>query len=340
MFLFPWLPSLYTPLRLSSFSPIHAATNPRQVQSTLSLLSPFTRALLRIPFLYQRISSTTPTTLLISPTRSTSSSISLIHLDGTTDWLVASRTALLAWTGHGLAPTPRVHSYALGASHWGATLLSGRGLAALAAPAGDTYAVRLAPGEHLVAHPAHVVAYEVTRSRPLPFRLRGKGHAAKDGGGGLSLAVPYVGRLAKYLPAPPGRVTRFVAAMRDTDTYRLVTRFLHGLRTAARRSVYGDALFLRFDGPATLLLSGRAARLGDVLADRQVNELAVARPGEVTAAAEAAIDRVQQEEEEGGAGKGKVEVGKDVVSGMRVASVGKDGKVTLAETKDLNEFVR
>jgi len=75
--------------------------------STLSLLEPFRRALLGIPFIYQRISSTTPYTALIA-TKSPVTSLVVVHLDGRLDWMVAQRNALLAWTGHTLGLLPRL----------------------------------------------------------------------------------------------------------------------------------------------------------------------------------------------------------------------------------------
>ena len=80
-----------------------------QAVSTLSLLEPFRRAIFGIPFIYQRISSTTPYTALIS-TKSKITSLVVVHLDGRLDWMVAQRDALLAWTGHNLSISPRVNT--------------------------------------------------------------------------------------------------------------------------------------------------------------------------------------------------------------------------------------
>lgn len=82
-------------------------TDQRQATSTLSLLEPFRRAVLGIPFIYQRVSSTTPYTALIS-TKSSLTSLVVVHLDGRLDWMITQRNALLAWTGHTLKLSPRV----------------------------------------------------------------------------------------------------------------------------------------------------------------------------------------------------------------------------------------
>ena len=79
----------------------------RKVSSTLSILEPFRRALLRIPFLYQKISSTTPLTALVS-TKASSTSMTTVNLDGTTDWMLAGK-ALLAWTGQTISIRPSMN---------------------------------------------------------------------------------------------------------------------------------------------------------------------------------------------------------------------------------------
>ncbi|KAK4097289.1 hypothetical protein N658DRAFT_527156 [Parathielavia hyrcaniae] len=303
---------------------VSVAGKVENAQSTLSLLPPLRRALLGIPFLYQRISSTTPITALIA-TKSPNTTFSVLHLDGTTDWVVAQRNALLAWTGHTLSPTPRVHHHqSLSVAHWGNTHLTGRGLAALSAP-GQIHEVALGEGEEIVLHPSHVVAYSVARSPPLPFLFRSGSSTM------LNLQVPAVpasisGPAARVVPE---RVARFWNAMRDTATYKALARLLYELRTVARRMIWGDRLFLQFRGPMTVLMSTRGVRVRDVLSREDVNEIADAEAGVLPAAVELAT-------------KPKVvdEPRTDEKVSIHVASVGKGGKVSFEDAKDLNEFVR
>src|SRR3954447_7737778 len=103
-----------------------------QAQSTLSILEPFRRAALGIPFIYQKVSSTSPITALIS-TKSPITSFTVLHLNGTVDWMVAQRKALLAWTGHTLSVSPTVKR-GMSLAHWGNSKVTGRGLVALAGP--------------------------------------------------------------------------------------------------------------------------------------------------------------------------------------------------------------
>ncbi|KAL2135119.1 hypothetical protein VTI74DRAFT_9712 [Chaetomium olivicolor] len=298
---------------------VSVAGKVENAQSTLSLLSPLRRAFLGIPFLYQRISSTTPITALIG-TKSPSTSFSVLHLDGTTDWMVAQRNALLAWTGHTLTPTPRIQQ-GLTIAHWGNTQLTGRGLAALASP-GQIYELTLGDGEEIVLHPSHVVAYPVTRNPPLPFRFRSTP---------FSFQVPAVPASITRMAgkAVPDRLARFWNAMRDTGTYKSIARLLYGLRTATRRTIWGDRLFLQFKGPMTVLMSTRGVRVRDVLSSEDVNEIADAEAGVVPAAVELAAKPKLPEPE-------RVE---EPVA-IHVASVSKDGKVSFEDAKDLNEFVR
>ncbi|KAK0724124.1 mitochondrial biogenesis AIM24-domain-containing protein [Lasiosphaeris hirsuta] len=297
---------------------VSVAGKVENAQSTLSILSPLRRALLGVPFLYQRISSTTPITALIS-TKSPATTFSVLHLDGTTDWMVSQRNALLAWTGHTLAVSPRIQSR-LSLAHWGSSHLTGRGLAALSAP-GQMYELKLAEGEEIVLHPSHVVAYSVHKNPPLPFRLKS-----------LSLQLPAIPSSISGAAGSlvPDRLSRFWRVMRETDTYKALARLLYGLRTVTRRTIWGDRLFLQFRGPTTILMSSRGVRVRDALTRDDVNEIADTEAGVVPAAVELAT-RPKVEDVK------KVE---DRPVAIHVASVGKDGKVSLEETKDLNEFVR
>ncbi|CAJ2509504.1 Uu.00g145300.m01.CDS01 [Anthostomella pinea] len=282
---------------------------PQNAQSTLSLLSPLTRALTGVPFLYQRITSTTPLTALIS-TKSPTTTFSVLHLDGTTDWMVGQRKALLAWTGHSLAVTPRIQRQ-LPLAHWGSSELTGRGLAALAAP-GHIYQLTLAEGEEFVAHPSNVVAYTMTKCPPLPFRFKSSS---------ITLQIP---SLTAWL-----ETTKFFQNMRQTETYKWVSRAMFSLRTTARRTIWGDRLFLQFHGPMTILMSSRGSRVSDVLTNADVNEIADAPAGAVPAAVELATKPKASE---------PLKTTDASAVRISVASVGQDGKVQFADAQNLKDF--
>lgn len=283
---------------------------PQNAQSTLSLLSPLTRAALGVPFLYQRITSTTPITALIS-TKSANSTFSVLHLDGTTDWMVAQRSALLAWTGHTLTVTPRIQRR-LPLAHWGSSELTGRGLAALSAN-GHIYQLTLAEGEEFVAHPSHVVAYTITKNPPLPFRFKSNN---------ITFQIPSVTELL-------GNV-KFFQEVRKTEAYKFMARLMFGLRTTARRTIFGDRLFLQFRGPSTILMSSRGVRISDVLSKEEVNEIADAPAGSVLAAVELATRPEPSSEPAKTTDVAAVKI--------NVASVGEDGKVKFEDAKNLKDF--
>ncbi|THV44859.1 hypothetical protein BGAL_0566g00020 [Botrytis galanthina] len=272
-----------------------------EAQSTLSILEPFRRAPLGIPFLYQKVSSTSPIKALVS-TKNPITSMEVLHLDGREDWMVTQRDALLAWTGHRLSVSPTMNR-SMSIAHWGNTQITGRGLVALAG-AGRIYEITLKEGEEFVAHPGNVVAYTMNQNRPLPYRLKASI---------LKLQIPTLG-FSKLLPD-----IKFFRVMQQTDSWNFVKRIAFTLRTAMRRTIWGDRLFLQFRGPTTLLMSTRATRISDVLTNKDINEIADAPPGAVTEAIELAKEP-----------KSILQVTKqirDVPTGFHYAEVNKVGKV-------------
>ncbi|KAJ2984775.1 hypothetical protein NUW58_g5885 [Xylaria curta] len=197
-------------------------------------------------------------------------------------------------------------------AHWGSSELTGRGLAALSAP-GHIYQLTLGDGEEFVAHPANVVAYTITKQPPLPFRFKSSS---------IRFQIPSV---TTWL-----ETTKFFQNMRQTEAYKFLTRVFYSLRTTARRTIWGDRLFLQFRGPMTILMSSRGSRISDVLTNADVNEIADAPAGAVPAAVELATKPKATEQsvklQDGGAVK------------LNIASVGQDGKVRFESVKDLKEF--
>jgi uncharacterized protein (AIM24 family) len=196
--------------------------NPENALSTLSFLGPLRRAPVGIPFLYQKVTSTTPVTALIS-TKAPISSIVTVHLDGRQDWIISQRQALLAWTGQTLSLKPQYNAK-LGLAHWGNTYISGRGLLAIAG-SGQIYQVQLKPGESYVAHPSNVVAYTASATPPLPFRFKSST---------LRFQLPDLGfgSLAHNV--------RFFREISKSAAWRGLATAYHTLKTWLRRSVWGD----------------------------------------------------------------------------------------------------
>lgn len=229
--------------------------------STLSLLSPLTRAPLGMPFIYQRISSSSPISLLVAA-KSATTSFATLHLDGRLDWMITQRTALLAWTGHTLTVKPRLNTK-LAFQNWGNTFVSGRGIVALVGK-GQIYQVNLKEEEEYVVHPGNVVAYSQNGIPPLPYRFKSTT---------LRLQIP---SLAGMLPN-----TRFFVEMQKSQLWKFLAGAIYNIRTWTRTNVWGDRLFLQFKGPMTILVQSRGSRLMDSLEAREVNEIADAPAGVV-----------------------------------------------------------
>ena len=85
---------------------VHGSTD--NVRSTLKPLSPLARLPLGIPFLYQRVISTSPMGLLIG-SRSSQASFAIVDMDGRLDWKVVQRNGLLAWVGSSLMVEPTIN---------------------------------------------------------------------------------------------------------------------------------------------------------------------------------------------------------------------------------------
>ncbi|RAH46116.1 AIM24 family protein [Aspergillus brunneoviolaceus CBS 621.78] len=236
------------------------------VISTLSVLEPFRRAIVGVPFLYQKISSASPVTALVS-VRSPNTSFAVVHLNGSVDWMVAQRRALLAWTGRSLSIRPTINTN-LSLAHWGSSEVTGRGLLALVGN-GQLYSVELKAGEQYIVHPSNVVAYTISSNPPRPYRFKSTT---------LKLQVPGLKNLPAFIQSYIQN-SKFLQAMSEADTWKSTMKLVHRLRTWSRMTIWGDRLFLQFDGPTTILLQTRGPRINEVLTKHEVNELASAPRG-------------------------------------------------------------
>ncbi|PYI21385.1 hypothetical protein BO86DRAFT_333553 [Aspergillus japonicus CBS 114.51] len=236
------------------------------VISTLSVLEPFRRAVVGVPFLYQKISSASPVTALVS-VRSPNTSFAVVHLNGSVDWMVAQRRALLAWTGRSLSIRPTINTN-LSLAHWGSSEVTGRGLLALVGN-GQLYSVELKAGEQYIVHPSNVVAYTISSNPPRPYRFKSTT---------LKLQVPGLKNLPAFIQSSIQK-SKFLQAMSEADTWKTTMKLVHRLRTWSRMTIWGDRLFLQFDGPTTILLQSRGPRINEVLTTHEVNELASAPRG-------------------------------------------------------------
>ncbi|KAJ9497405.1 Altered inheritance of mitochondria protein 24, mitochondrial [Exophiala xenobiotica] len=281
------------------------AGDPDGTVSSLRMLNPIRRAMVGMPFLYQKITSTSAANALIS-TRSPLTTFTILQLDGTTDWKLAQRKALLAWTGSTLSVKPSLNAR-LSLAYWGSSDVTGRGLLALAGQ-GQVYAIELAEGETYVVHPSNVLAYSASSPSPRPDPYRFKSN-------NIRLQIPL--QLGNFFPS-----SKFVDTLKTSNTYKLLANALLRIRTWSRRTIWGDRLFLQFRGPTTLLIQSRAARVNDVLTPQDVNEIADAPAGTV----KEAIGNAQKTQN-ANSSAAAVAPSKPQPK-VSIASIGKDGKVS------------
>ncbi|MCJ1468906.1 Altered inheritance of mitochondria protein 24, mitochondrial [Pseudocyphellaria aurata] len=277
--------------------------NAENVYSTLSVLEPFRRAFLAVPFLYQKVSSTTPVTALIS----TNSSIAVVKMDGSIDWKLFGK-ALLAWTGQTLSIQPRLALKASRAS-WGNSEITGRGLLAIAGQ-GSIYQVVLDVGEEYVVHPSNVIAYTINSIPPSPYRLKTSS---------FRLQTPNIdmnGLLSNI---------RFFRVMQRTITWQAIRKFLFMLRTWSRRTIWGDRLFLEFRGPTKILLQSRASRLSDMITSKEMDAIAETMPGAMQDSTKLPSD----ENEKTADLDQQTSTAISQAPRMSFASIGKNGKVKI-----------
>ncbi|GAB1216711.1 Altered inheritance of mitochondria protein 24, mitochondrial [Aspergillus terreus] len=203
------------------------------------------------------VSSASPVTALVS-VRSPVTSFAVVHLNGSVDWMVAQRRALLAWTGRSLSIRPTINT-SLSIAHWGSSEVTGRGLLALVGT-GQLYSVELKAGEQYIVHPSNVVAYTMSSNPPRPYRFKSTT---------LKFQVPGLKSLPRFI-----QDSKFIRDMSDTDTWKGTMKLFHKIRTWSRMTIWGDRLFLQFDGPTTILLQTRGPRINEILTTHEVNEIA------------------------------------------------------------------
>lgn len=292
---------------------------PDNTVSSLRILSPLRRALVGIPFLYQKITSTTPVNALIT-TKSPLTSFAILQLDGTSDWKLAQRKALLAWTGSSLSVKPSINAR-LSVAYWGSSDITGRGLLALAGQ-GQIFSIELTEGESYVAHPSNILAYSSSSPSPLPTPYRFKSSNIK-------FQIPT--HLGNFFPS-----SKFVQNMKTTKTYTFFSNISLQIQTWSRRTIWGDRLFLNFQGPTTILLQSRAARVSDVLTAADVNEIADAPTGVVQEALTQNTTEKSDSTRTGveGATPSAQQDPAWTKPKMSVASISRDGKVTFGTAQN------
>ncbi|KAI2050219.1 Altered inheritance of mitochondria protein 24, mitochondrial [Ophidiomyces ophidiicola] len=196
--------------------------------------------------------------------------------------------------------------------HWGSSKITGRGLLAVVGK-GQVYSISLKAGEQYIAHPCNVVAYTIQPYWPRPFRFKSTS---------LRFQIPSFnisGLLMK---------SNFLSNLADSDSWKAAMRIFHAIRTWARRTIWGDRLFLQFEGPATIIIQSRASRLNESLTTREVNEIANAQPGVTRNVLNTINDNLEKD-----LVPSRKEDGTKTV-GESFATINRDGKVEFKKSDD------
>ncbi|KAK9454775.1 altered inheritance of mitochondria protein 24 [Dipodascopsis uninucleata] len=295
--------------------------NLENVTSTLSILNPSIRAFTGIPFLYQKITSTTPLTALITSRSSMITTFAVVTLDGRIDWTIAQRNALLAWTGSTLTLKPKlVPRFSL--TRWGNTVLSGRGELALVGK-GQIYQISLQEGEEFVCHPSNILAYTSAEhgAKPAPYRLR---HSR------LRIQIPSWAR--------SDSLSKAVQNFRQTSFAQFVTKYYFKVKTFIRNSIWGDDLFVKFSGPSTILIQSRSTKLSDIIPASEMREIAEIEPSLFSPKLISPDSENSAVSEEA-----KLEpksMGQASVGGHLKVAVVENGKVTFKSVDSFKDFIK
>lgn len=257
------------------------------------------------------ITSTTPVTALIS-TKGQNTALTTIHLDGTTDWMLA-RQSLLAWTGRTLTIRPTAN-FKMNMAQWGSSEVTGRGLLALVGQ-GSISEISLRDGESYIIHPSSVIAHTINSQRPLPYRLKSSS---------FRLQVP---RLSTGMLSD----TKFATILRESSLWQTTMGIIFKTRTWVRRIIWADRVFLQFQGPTTILLQTRTSSRKEMLTASEVNEMADVQAGAIRTLFEPG----KQQKKTASADETLKEV-KPIAAKlptMQTASIGGDGKVIFEATE-------
>jgi hypothetical protein len=208
------------------------------------VLSPLLRLPKRIPFLYQKITSTTPLTCIIS-TNTPNTTFCVLALDGTADWYLTQPSALLAWSGHSIVVKPQE--------------ITGRGLVALVGR-GQVYKVALKPSEEFIINRRSLLAYSAGGQKPESTRLAATA---------LRFQIPRI-RLGLGI-AEKLREVEWINAVRTSKSWQMLGKMVWALKMV----IWGDREFLKFVGPATVLLQSRTgSKMRDLLSREEMEEFA------------------------------------------------------------------
>ncbi|KAI5307465.1 Altered inheritance of mitochondria protein 24, mitochondrial [Ascosphaera atra] len=104
----------------------------------------------------------------------------------------------------------------------------------------------------------------MTSQPPSPYRFKSTS---------LNLQIPDIGQ-HEWLSR-----SKFFNNMAQTETWRTTQKLWRTFKTWSRRTIWGDRLFLQFEGPSRILIQSRGPTISETLTTRQINEIADAPAG-------------------------------------------------------------
>lgn len=290
---------------------------------------PFSRLLCGAPLVYHRIVSTSPLDLLISSNAgkrrplfgtwsvrvgdgasSTNSTLSVLGLDGTVDW-VASPKAVYAYCGDLLSQHLDLRSRQ--------TRITGRGSVVLSSPS-QIYRVVLGAEESFVLRKDCLVAYSTDLNKPRLSSVSDKVSIPYSLDAGSAVSQPATKTTATTTETKPSNnfFSRIASSVWDS-----IKAYLKGLRGEPRQ-------FVKVQGPTVVLLSGITKREISLHNDR-------VKPLEEKLA-QSAQDLLKKHEFDTHEATSLGLQGKPA-DHFKIVSIGEDGKATFHSTNSFDSYL-
>lgn len=146
----------------------------------------------------------------------------------------------------------------MGLSHLGNIKITGRGLIALAGR-GNVYQISLRSGEEYLARPANIIAYTISQRRDQLPKL-------------YNFSSQSFSRLQKLFTSDKSyeiEILKYFRLIQQTRAWQITAKIFLFLRKTISRVLWGESRnFLKFFGPAKILISSRAVSVSEIVMSR------------------------------------------------------------------------
>ena len=225
--------SVYT--RRGSVIGVNGALN--DITSTLVVADQPIRKLAKaVPILYQKVTSTSPVTLLVGTNGKHSYTIADVSPENS--WIICRRKALLGWNASSLVVEPFS-----GSKLWGNVKASGSGQIALIGE-GELYQIEVNSGEEILINPSNIVAYSTEGHGSLTRRLHSN----------INLELPVL--VSSWL-----------------EQNKVLKTFSWWLKSVTSRLLWRDDIALRLQGPSTVIVQTQGSKLNHLFTKEQLRRI-------------------------------------------------------------------